>query len=319
MVSLLSGAINVAKWAGFWLVGLIWGSSFLLIRVGVEELAPFQLVFIRTGIAAVGLNIVMLLRGKRYPANLRALLPLIIIGIGNTAVPFALITWGEKSVESGLASVLQASASLFTLVIAHFTFADERITLQKAIGLLLGFVGVIVLASRSWADGQLVTGNFLGQLAIIGASLCYATFTTYSRKVIQNRFEPIVVSAGAMTAAAVVSGVAMLAAPLFSGQPATPLVDLSSEVLNSVLALGLVNTFVAYLFYYWIVQELGAARASMVTYVVPAVGLALGVIFLNELLDLRLIIGAGLIFVAIGVVNVGGLRRLIAASPRMAG
>lgn len=309
----------MAKWAGFWLVGLIWGSSFLLIRVGVEELAPFQLVFIRTGIAAVGLNIVMLLRGKRYPANLRALLPLIIIGIGNTAVPFALITWGEKSVESGLASVLQASASLFTLVIAHFTFADERITLQKAIGLLLGFVGVIVLASRSWADGQLVTGNFLGQLAIIGASLCYATFTTYSRKVIQNRFEPIVVSAGAMTAAAVVSGVAMLAAPLFGGQPATPLVDLSSEVLNSVLALGLVNTFVAYLFYYWIVQELGAARASMVTYVVPAVGLALGVIFLNELLDLRLIIGAGLIFVAIGVVNVGGLRRLIAASPRMAG
>lgn len=307
------------KWAGFWLVGLIWGSSFLLIRVGVEEIAPFQLVFIRTGIAAVGLNIVMLLRGKRYPANLRALLPLLIIGIGNTALPFSLITWGEKSVESGLASVLQASASLFTLVIAHFTFADERITLQKALGLLLGFVGVIVLASRSWADGQLVTGNFLGQLAIIGASLCYATFTTYSRKVIQNRFEPIVVSAGAMTAAAVVSGIAMLVSPLFGGQPATPLADLSSEVLNSTLVLGLVNTFVAYLFYYWIVQELGAARASMVTYVVPAVGLALGVIFLNELLDLRLIIGAGLIFLAIAVVNVGGLRRLIAASPRMAG
>lgn len=307
------------KWAGFWLVGLIWGSSFLLIRVGVEEIAPFQLVFIRTGIAAVGLNLVMLLRGKRYPANLRALLPLLIIGIGNTALPFSLITWGEKSVESGLASVLQASASLFTLVIAHFTFADERITLQKALGLLLGFVGVIVLASRSWADGQLVTGNFVGQLAIIGASLCYATFTTYSRKVIQNRFEPIVVSAGAMTAAAVVSGIAMLIAPLFGGQPATPLADLSSEVLNSALVLGLVNTFVAYLFYYWIVQELGAARASMVTYVVPAVGLALGVIFLNELLDLRLIIGAGLIFLAIAVVNVGGLRRLIAASPRMAG
>ena len=307
------------KWAGFWLVGLIWGSSFLLIRVGVEEIAPFQLVFIRTGIAAVGLNIVMLLRGKRYPANLRALLPLLIIGIGNTALPFSLITWGEKSVESGLASVLQASASLFTLVIAHFTFADERITLQKALGLLLGFVGVIVLASRSWADGQLVTGNFLGQLAIIGASLCYATFTTYSRKVIQNRFEPIVVSAGAMTAAAVVSCIAMLASPLFGGQPATPLADLSSEVLNSALVLGLVNTFVAYLFYYWIVQELGAARASMVTYVVPAVGLALGVIFLNELLDLRLIIGAGLIFAAIGVVNVGGLRRLIPAPPRMGG
>lgn len=307
------------KWAGFWLVGLIWGSSFLLIRVGVEEIAPFQLVFIRTGIAAVGLNLVMLLRGKRYPANLRALLPLLIIGIGNTALPFSLITWGEKSVESGLASVLQASASLFTLVIAHFTFADERITLQKALGLLLGFIGVIVLASRSWADGQLVTGNFVGQLAIIGASLCYATFTTYSRKVIQNRFEPIVVSAGAMTAAAVVSGIAMLMAPLFGGQPATPLADLSGEVLNSALVLGLVNTFVAYLFYYWIVQELGAARASMVTYVVPAVGLALGVIFLNELLDLRLIIGAGLIFLAIAVVNVGGLRRLIAASPRMAG
>ncbi len=142
------------KWAGFWALGLIWGSSFLLIRVGVEELSPFQVVFIRTGIAALGLNVLLFLRGKHLPFNFRALVPLIIIGIGNTTIPFSLITWGETNITSGLAAMLQSTASLFTLVLAHFFFADERISLQKIVGLSVGFLGVIVLASRSMTGGR---------------------------------------------------------------------------------------------------------------------------------------------------------------------
>lgn len=301
---------SLRKWVGFWVLGLIWGSSFLFIRVGVEQLSPFQIVFIRTTIAAVGLNLVLLVRGKRLPLDRRSLTPLIILGIANTTIPFALITWGEKSISSGLAAMLQSTASLFTLVIAHFYFADERITPQKIVGLAVGFFGVIVLASRSVVDGQFDVPQLAGSMAIVLASLFYAIFSTYSRKIIRNRFEPIVVSAGAMTFAAVSSGICMVFAPLLGGQAATPLSSVGSDGLISVITLGLANTFVAYIIYYWIIRELGAARTSMVTYITPGVGLALGAIVLHEAIDWRLIAGALLIFAGIGIVNLRMFSRI---------
>ena len=298
------------KWVGFWALGLIWGSSFLLIRVGVEELSPFQVVFIRTGIAALGLNGLLFLRGKHLPFNWRGLLPLIIIGIGNTTIPFSLITWGETNITSGLAAMLQSTASLFTLVLAHFFFADERITLQKIVGLSVGFFGVIVLASRSMTGGTIDVPQLLGSLSIVLASLFYANFTIYSRKQIQNRFEPIMVSTGAMTFAAISSGILMVIAPLVGGQAATPLNTVTTDVLGAVLLLGFTNTFIAYIIYYWIVRELGAARASMVTYVVPGVGLTLGAIVLHEIIDWRIILGALLIFCGIAIVNLRFFNRI---------
>lgn len=298
------------KWAAFWFLGLIWGSSFLFIRIGVEQLSPFQLVFIRTGIAAVGLNLVLLAQGKHLPFDRKSLTPLIIIAIGNTTIPFALITWGEKSITSGLAAMLQSAASLFTLVIAHFVFIDERMTPQKVVGLLVGFIGVMILSGQSVVNGQIDMAQFTGAMAVVLASLFYAIFSVYSRRVIQNRFEPLVVSSGAMTFAAISSGILMVIAPLLGGQPAAPLDTVSSDVLISIVLLGLVNTFVAYLIYYWIIRELGAARTSMVTYITPAVGLALGAIVLSEPIDWRLIVGALLIFCGIAIVNLKIFNRI---------
>lgn len=133
------------KWMAFWLLGLIWGSSVMLIHIAVRELSPFQLVFIRTSIAAAGMNIVLLLSGKRLPLQPGKLLPLVAIGIGSTTIPFALVSWGEQNIDSGLASIMQSVEVLFTLVIAHFAFRDERITPEKFLGLGIGFIGVLVL------------------------------------------------------------------------------------------------------------------------------------------------------------------------------
>ncbi len=305
------------KWAAFWALGLIWGSSFLLIRVGVAQISPFQVVFIRTGIAALGMNLVLLLQRKHLPFNLRQLVPLMIIGVGNTTIPFALITWGEKSIPSGIAAMLQSTASLFTLVLAHFFFTDERITRQKVVGLTVGFLGVIILASRSIAEAQAnpVGGSMdwlplLGALAVVVASLFYAMFTIYSRKTIQSRFEPIMVSTGAMTFAAISSGICMVLAPLLGGQAAVPLNTVTTDALGAVVWLGFTNTFVAYILFYWIVRELGAARTSMVTYVVPGVGLTLGAIVLHEVIDWRILVGAALIFSGIAIVNLRIFSRL---------
>ncbi len=135
---------NRMAWGGFWLLALIWGSSFLFIRIGVEQLPAFQLVFLRTLIAAVGLNVVVALRGQRLPTDWAGVRDLVFLGVVNTVLPFALITWGETKIESGLASVLQGTVALFTLAIAHFAFADERFSARKAAGLVVGFLGGVV-------------------------------------------------------------------------------------------------------------------------------------------------------------------------------
>jgi drug/metabolite transporter (DMT)-like permease len=291
-------------WAGFWLVALIWGSSFMLISIGVEFVHPLHLVFIRIGIAAIGLGLVVVAFRRPIPRDPKTILSLIAIGIINNLLPFLLITWGETSIDSGMASVLQATAALFTLVLAHFTFNDERMTVRKVIGLLCGFVGVVVLAARNWQDGQVVTSGIAGQLAIVAASLCYAVGGIFSRSVIKGKVEPVVVAAVAMMSAAIGSAILIGIGTAANLMPAHTPIDLKSDALLAILVLGVVNTFVAYLIFYEIVRALGAARASMVTYIVPAIGLMLGVVFLNEKLDIYIIIGAGLIFAAIGIVNI---------------
>ncbi|MGB1289314.1 MAG: DMT family transporter, partial [Aggregatilineales bacterium] len=193
-------------WSGFWLLGLIWGASFMLIRVGVESVHPLHLVFLRVGIAAVCLCLIVMAMRKAIPRDFKTLVAIFVIGIGNTVIPFLLITWGEQTVESSMAAVLQATAALFTLVTAHFAFADERITPQKIAGLMLGFIGVIVLSGRNLQDGDLLSGSFAGQMAIVLASVFYAIFTTYSRKLIKGQVEPIVIAAGTMLSSALITG-----------------------------------------------------------------------------------------------------------------
>ncbi len=186
-------------WAAFWITGTIWGSSFLLIRIGVQELAPVQVVFIRTAIAAIGLSLVIALRRVPVPRDWPTLRGLVIIGLGNVVAPFMIISWSEQYIVSGVAAVLQSSAALLTLVVAHFMFADERITLKKIIGLLTGFIGVVILFSGEMGGEN----SIYGMLGMVAASACYATFTSYSRKVIQGNIAPVVVAGSSMVVAAI--------------------------------------------------------------------------------------------------------------------
>lgn len=290
-------------WAAFWLVGLIWGSSFMLIRIGVGELQIAEVVFIRTAIGALGLGAVIALRRVPVPTDWPTLRSLIIIGLGNVVAPFMLITWSELFITSGLAAVLQATAALFSLVVAHFMFADDRITPQKLAGLVTGFIGVVVLFS-----GEIGGSNSLpGMFGMVLASLCYASFTAYSRRFLQGSVAPVVVAGITLATAAVVTG------PLALLGGFTPLDTVSTTTLISMLILGVVNTFVAYLFYYFVVRELGVSRASMVTYITPVVGVVLGALFLNEHVGLALLIGGGLIFAGIGIVNLR-LRQQVKAA-----
>ena len=299
----LRGQVVTTKWIGFWVLGLIWGSSFLLIRVGVESVSPFQLVFIRVLIGAIGLNLVLLARGRRLPINRQGLLGLFILGMINVTIPFALITWGEQTVDSGVASVLNSTAALFTLIISALVFRQEAFTGRKFIGLLVGFAGVVLLASRNWQGGEMQTGSLIGQLAILLAALFYAFGGSYAYRLSVRWNDPQMVAAGSMLFAAVASGLLMVLAPTFGGEAMTPLNEIPADAMLSLLGLGVLNTFIAYMIFYWIIRYLGASRASMVTYVAPVVGLALGAIVLGETMDVRLLGGAAMILSGIAIVT----------------
>lgn len=289
-------------WVSFWILAFIWGSSFLLIRVGVGVVSPAQLVFIRTAVAAIGLNVVLLLRGKRLPTDWQTIRALALIGVGNATIPYYLLALGEQSIESNVASVLQATASMFTLVIAHFFLPDERMTRKKVLGLLLGFFGVLILASRAEQGGE---ANALpGMLAVVAASSFYATFIVYSKKVIQGKIEPMVIAAGSFIASAASAFVLLLLEPAFGGRAPVMLNTLTTDSLLALFMLGFLNTFIAYMFFYYIVQQLGAFRASNVTYIVPVIGVILGWLVLDEAVDIRLALGAALILSGITVINV---------------
>jgi drug/metabolite transporter (DMT)-like permease len=295
--------LNKAAWGSFWILGFIWGSSFLLIRVGVEEVSATQLVLVRTVIAAIGLNIVRHLRGKSLPRDWATIRAFAIIGVGNATLPYTLISLSEQNISSGLAAVLQSTASLFTLVVAHFVFADERINMQKIIGLVVGFGGIIILSSGAIEGGEINTSFLLGQFGMMGASLCYAIFTVYSRTVIRKQIEPVVIASGTFISSAIFAVLFVFIEPLLGGRSWVSFGALDTDVLLAIFGLGLLNTFIAYLFFYFIVQQLGAFRASMVTYIIPAVGLFLGWLILDEKIELYMIFGAALIVTGIGIVN----------------
>lgn len=293
--------MKTVAWLSFWLVAAIWGSSFLLIRVGVEQFTPGQVAFIRCLIAAIGLNVVMLMRGKRWPTDRRTWIAFILVGIGNAALPYWLIGLSEQIITSSLASIIQATVPLFSLVFAHFMLSDERINPQKIVGLMLGFIGILILSVR---QGNL-SGEFTGILLMVAGSASYGLFAVYNRKALSNRIEPIVIAASTFIVATLGAAAIMLIEPAL-GVTVAEEGPITRDVWFAVIMLGLVNTFVAYLFFYYIIRELGAFRATGVTYIVPVFGVTLGALILREPIDITVILGAALIMSGIAVINLGG-------------
>lgn len=304
--------MKLRVWVSFWVLAAIWGSSFLLIRIGVTEspdgaaaatMSAAQVAFIRSTIAAIGLNVVLFARGKRHGYDRQTWFGLALLGVGNAVLPYWLIGLGEQSIESALASIVQATVPLFALVIAHVFLPDEKINPQKLVGLALGFTGVVILATRSAGEGK--ENSLWGMLAVAAASLSYAIFTVYSRRTLLKKLEPIQVAAGSFIFAGLGGVAFVFLEPLLGGRPAADLAQVPSGALIAVVLLGLVNTFVAYLFFYSIIKELGAFVASNVTYVVPVFGVLLGALA-GETIDERLLLGGAFIFAGVAAINLGG-------------
>lgn len=296
------------EWAMFVSLGLIWGSSFLWIKValatdGHDGFAPLLLVTCRVLFGVAGLGALMLARGMRPPTDRATLRSCAIIGFTNTALPFALITWGETRIPSGVASILNGTVPLFTIVLAHFTLHDEPITPTRAAGMVAGFAGVVTLVSRGLGEG---TGSLIGQAAVVGAATSYAWSATYTRRFLRG-LTPLVQAFTTLAFASclLVPAVLVLEQPL--AWPTRPVAWVA------VAWLGLLGSCAAYLLSFSLIAAWGATRASMVTYVFPVVGLLLGILVLGEHTDWRLFAGTAMVVAGILIVNA---RAIAAALPR---
>ncbi len=287
--------MKLKEWGAFAILGLIWGSSFLWIKIAVQEVGPFTLVAFRVLFGLLGLLVVMRWQRQSFPRDRRTIRAFIIMGVVNTVIPFILISWGETKIDSSLAAILNGTTPLFTIVIANFWLHDEKITLPRLAGLLVGFVGVIVLVSRDLAANG-VQGDVLGQLAVLFAAISYATALTFSRKYLRGQ-KPVVQSTMILVVA---SSVMWVTAPIVESPFHIPQLPITWLALAW---LGLLGLCIAYLMFFYLNNVWGPTRASLVTYVFPVVGLILGILFLKEEADWRLIAGSALVVASVAVVN----------------
>jgi drug/metabolite transporter (DMT)-like permease len=277
-------------------IGGIWGSSFLFIKVLVDEMAPIEVVTGRTffGMLAIGAFVAL----RRTPLNVT---PMLVVKVGLLAVvaniaPFGLIAWGEEHIDSGIAAVLNATMPIFTSLVAAALLTEEKFTTARLVGLLLGFLGVIALTGDDILN--ITDESVLGQLAIVGAACCYAFGSVFARSLLGSH-EPTSLALLQVTMAMVLS------APLAFALEGTPDLSLSVEATLSLLGLGMLGTGVAYILFFWLIDNIGSVRASLVTYVVPVIALVLGWLVLDESIGLNVIVGAALIIAGVASVMRG--------------
>jgi len=286
--------LKTKDWLAFIALGTIWGSSFLWIKIAVQEIGPFLLVAFRLLFGVLGLLVVALYTRPKMPRGRRILLILTLIGFTNNAIPYVLISWGEQYIDSAVAAILNSTTPLFAMIFAHLYLKDDRLTASRLVGLLVGFVGILILVSRDLSSGTQF--NLAGQLAVLLASILYAGTVVFARKTTQG-ISPIALAL-----------IPLIGADLFMWV-ITPMVEspLSLPTLPitwvAVVWLGLMGTCIAFLLYYYLLHSVGPTRTALVTYVFPLVGVILGVIFLGELLDWQLVVGGALVVGSIVVVN----------------
>ena len=283
--------------AAFVLLGLIWGSSFAWIKIAVDEIPPATLVAWRMTLGAIGMLGLLAFVRVRWPRTAGEWLPLVVLGAINAAIPIFLISWGQQFVDSGTAAVLNSLVPIFSLVIAGLALRTEPVTALRVGGLVLGFIGAALLASRELSLRADASG-FIGAMAVVLAAISYALGASYARNRIGHSHRYIV-AGGSLVFAAVDMWVVALVAD------GGIIVPRELDTLIAVAWLGLLGSFVAYVLFFFLIENIGATLTTMVTYIFPVVGVALGVLLLNERMDARLAIGTALVLAGIVVV---GLR-----------
>ena len=298
-----SQVMNSVEWGLIFILSVFWGGSFFFIGVAVKELTPFTIVCCRVLLASAALQIVIRLKGGKMPTDLKIWGAFFIMGALNNIIPFSLIVWGQTHIESSLASILNATTPIFSVILAHFLSGEERLSMNRFVGVVIGWAGVAILIGVESLKG--VGVELMGQIAVLGAAFCYACAAIFAK----NQFKgmnPMVVAAGMLTGSAVM----MTPIAIIVDQPWHLSPGVSS--VAAVIALALISTSLAYIIYFRVLSTAGPTNLLLVTFLMPVVSIILGVLILGEQIGWNAFLGMGFIFAGLITIDgrfIGSIRR----------
>jgi drug/metabolite transporter (DMT)-like permease len=298
---MINQSMTTKDWAMLLLLSLLWGGSFFLISLAVAELPPLTIVLLRVGIAAITLWTILLIGGYQIPKSLKLWRTFFILGLLNNVIPFSLIVWSQNHIGAGLASIINATTPLFTILIAGAFLSDEHMTPQRVVGVLIGLFGVTVLIDPSSLRdlGPSMSIATLAQLAIIGAAISYGCASVYGRRFKSMGISPFTTAVGQVTTATIIL---LPLAFLFERPDQLP--NPSLQVWLSILCLGVFCTALGYSLFFRILSSSGATNVVLVTVLVPVSANFLSWLILGEQLHGRYF--SGMAFIGLGLAAIDG-------------
>ncbi len=297
--------MKTRDWLLLILLSIIWGSSFIFIKISLRELTPFTIVFVRLAIAALFMTVTCKVLKLQFPVGLRQWLALGFLGIINSALPFFLIAWAQLHLDSATTSILNATSPVFIMILAHLFTDDEKLTRYKVTGVAAGILGIIVMVSPSIQKGVFLAG--FAQLAVLCGTLNYAFAALYVRRF--KNINAMMVSAVSLMGASVflLPGLLVIDIP--------PVASLSNATLASVSILGVICTGLAYIIYFSVIASAGATNGMLVTLLIPVSAVFMSSVFLGETIKSHDIIGMLLIFSGLLIID-GRILRALNSSAR---
>ena len=296
MAATVNRPMSPAEWGMLLTLSVLWGGSFFFTGVALRALPPFTLVALRLGLAAVMLLMILRLSGQPLPRGRGVWTAFLTMGLINNLIPFCLIVWGQTQLPSGLASILNATTPLATVVVAHMLTTDEKMTGNRLAGVLLGLAGVAVMMGAALAKG--FGADVLAQAAILLAAVSYAFAGVYGRRFRAMGVTPLATATGQVTASAV------LLMPLALAVDRPWLLPLpGSEVWAAVLGIAALSTALAYVLYFRILSTAGATNLLLVTFLIPVSAILLGALALGERLDAQAFAGMALIGAGLAAID----------------
>jgi drug/metabolite transporter (DMT)-like permease len=294
--------MTASDWAILVLLSFLWGGSFLFAKIAVAEVPPFTIVLIRVAGGALVLAVAVKFLGLGMPRERAVWARFLTLSMLSNVIPFSLIVYGQTQIGAGLASILNATTPLFTLIVTHLVTQDEKLTPMRLAGVMAGFAGVTIMLGPSAASG--LSGPLLAQLAVLLAAFSYGWAGWYGRRL--TGLHPLQAALGQVTTSSLV----MLPLALLVEHPwALPMP--STAAVASLAGLAIFSTALAYGLYFRVLARVGAGNASLVTFLIPPSALLMGIVFLDE--HLTLWQGAGMVGIGAGLALVDGrlIRRFL--------
>jgi drug/metabolite transporter (DMT)-like permease len=290
------------------LICLIWGSTWMVIKIGLEGMTPFLSASLRFAVASIILYTIILIKGISIPTTREAKWFFLIVALTSFSIPFALVYWGEQRISSGLTSVLFAVFPFCVGIVSALMLPDEKLTLPKIVGIIIGFSGVVTIFANDIHVSS--AEQVLGMLAVILSAI----LQSYSAVLIKkdgHHISPYVVSFVPMTIGAVL---------LFLGSITVE--DLSQVQFNfntifSIVFLGLFGTVVTFVSYFWLIKRVQVVFLSLTSFITPVIAVSLGAVFLGEHVSAQLFAGASLVLLGIVAANFSDIRNYIADRSKM--